>query len=70
MLVYQLVGYIMLNLESIPQNEQKNVISVYWQMLKSLEMTADDTLSKHDVEAYYRLWNRMTGDNKSPNWIK
>ncbi len=36
MLVYQLVGYIMLNLESIPQNEQKNVISVYWQMLKHI----------------------------------
>lgn len=28
----------------------------------------DDTVLKVQVEGWYKQWNRMTGDDKEPNW--
>lgn len=61
-----------MQLETIPKKEHANMISVYWQLMRSMESLAQDTnnpLDKLTVEASYRLWNRVTGDTKQPVWM-
>lgn len=60
------------NLKHIPENEQEGVLGTFWAMLKELESIAHsnekDVILRHEVTAYYKQWNRITGDNKSPRW--
>jgi hypothetical protein len=61
-----------MQLETIAKKHQKDIIASFWSMLRELETQADNegsALAKHFVEAYYRQWNEMTGDNKSPRWV-
>ncbi len=37
--------------------------------LETQANNTDDGVLKHQVEGWYRQWNRMTGDNKSPRWV-
>lgn len=64
----------MLNLPKIPENEQEGVLGTFWAMLKELESIAhsneNDVILRHEVTAYYKQWNRITSDNKSPSWAK
>lgn len=63
----------MSNTTNIPNEEQPDVLSAYWYMLKELESKADcdnDSYNKRVVENYYKLWNRITGDNKHPVWTQ
>lgn len=56
---------------SIPEEEQENVLAVMWIMIGRLHEEArnnGDVLARRDVEAYYRLWNRITGDNHMAAW--
>lgn len=58
-------------LNPIPKKMQADVISSYWTMLRELESKAEDSNDRIlmvQVEGFYRLWNKMTGDNKSPRW--
>lgn len=60
-------------LDDIPKEEHANVISCYWQMMRRAEENARNTKSRLDeleAEGYYRLWNRMTNDNKQPAWME
>lgn len=60
-------------LDDIPKEEHANVISCFWQMMRELEEQARNTKSRLDeiaVEGYYRLWNRITNDNKQPAWME
>ena len=60
-----------LELNTIKRSMQPDVISSFWTMLQELRSKADnedDTLLKVQVEGWYRQWNRMTGDDKAPNW--
>ena len=61
----------MINLETIPENEQANMIASFWTMLQNVEGNAIDQncpLTKHWVKQWYEQWNRVTGDNKKPRW--
>lgn len=52
---------------------QKDLIDSFWTMLQELEDHAnneDDRVLKHQVEGWYRQWNRMTNSNQSPRWTK
>ena len=58
--------------KTIPANMQEDVIGSYWVMLREYESNADNTndaIGKIQVEAFYRQWNEMTGDNKVPIWV-
>ena len=60
-----------LELHKIKRSMHRDVIHTFWIMLRECETKAnddDDKLLKHQVEAWYRQWNRMTGDNKKPVW--
>jgi len=62
-------------LEKIKPSLQKDIIGSFWSMLRTLESSVDEfgrdqSVLKHEIEAYYRQWNAMTGDNKTPFWIK
>lgn len=62
-----------MRLDHIPRAEYENVISMYWQLMRESESNAHETnspLDKHTVEGAYRLWNRVTGDNKKPVWLQ
>ena len=57
----------------IPENEQDNFISVFWQMLGELESRTDpekDILDKHLVEGAYTLLNRSNIIQEKPRWLK
>lgn len=60
------------NLTSIPKDEQECLLSSFWSMLGDLEHLADSKeasiILRHDVGQYYQQWNRVTGDNKKPIW--
>ena len=62
------------DLKHIPENEQEGVLSTFWAMLKELESIAHsnekDVILRHEVTAYYKQWNRITGDNKCPPWAE
>lgn len=61
-----------MQLETIPKKEHANMISVYWQLMRSMESQAQESncpLDKLTVEGSYRLWNRVTGDDKKPVWL-
>jgi len=63
-----------MNLSKIPENEQEGVLGTFWAMLKELESIAysneKDVILRHEVSAYYKQWNRITGDSKEPIWAK
>ena len=61
-----------LELYKIKRSMHHDIISSFWTMMTELETQAnntDDRVLKHQVEGWYRQWNRMTGDNKSPRWV-
>ena len=63
----------MLQHNSIPKKMHADVIGSYWIMLRELESKAEDANDRIlmiQVEGFYRQWNEMTGDNKSPRWNK
>lgn len=55
-------------LNKIKRSMHANVISSFWMMLQMIEANAEDALTRHQVEGFYRQWNTMTGDNKVPRW--
>lgn len=57
-----------LELNKIKRSMHADVISSFWSMLQELESKADDALLRHQVECWYRQWNRMTGDTKIAVW--
>jgi hypothetical protein len=60
-----------IELHKIKRSMHKDVIDSFWTMLQELETQAnneDDRLLKHQVEGWYRQWNRMTGDTKTARW--
>lgn len=60
-----------LELNTIKRSMQPDVVSSFWTMLQELRGKAnddDDRVLKVQVEGWYRQWNRMTGDNKTPEW--
>mgnify|MGYP000432074084 CR=1 FL=1 len=62
-----------MQLEKIPAKMHKDVIGSFWYMMRELETVAEDNsdgILMIQVEGFYRQWNEMTGDNKSPRWIK
>ena len=55
----------------IAAKNQEITIYLYWQMLRELEGKAgDNILTKHLVEASYRHWNTITGDDQYPFWVQ
>ena len=57
----------------IPSNEQTGVMESFWSMMMELESQADsdrNPLEKHMVEGYFRQWNRIMKDNKTPIWVR
>lgn len=56
----------------ISDDEQQNMLSSFLQMLVECEIKAqcdNDPVLKHWVEQWFQQWNRVTGDNKKPQWI-
>ena len=56
----------------IPKAKQANVMSCFWSMLKELESKADgdkDALLKHQVAAYFKVWNDICDDTAVPVWV-
>ena len=61
-----------MQLDTIAKALQPDIIHSFWTMLSELESQADNTgdaVLHVQVEAWYRQWNRMTGDNKQPRWL-
>lgn len=61
-----------LDLHSIPESEQENVLSIYWQLLGECEALADnenDAMLQRLVEGAFRQWNVVTGQDHVPRWI-
>lgn len=61
-----------LDLETIPPEEQANVLSIYWQLLGECESLADnenDAMLQRLVEGGFRQWNKITGQNHAPRWV-
>ena len=57
--------------ETIPQDEQANMIGGYWALLRDAEERAYESKSPLDrfiVERQYLLWNRVTGSDIKPRW--
>jgi hypothetical protein len=62
-----------MQLKTIPKGMQEDVIASFWYMLRELESKAEDNrdgILMIQVEGFYRQWNAMTGDNKSPRRMK
>lgn len=60
-----------LELHKIKRSMHHDVITSFWTMLSELESKArsdNDAVLKHQVEGWYKQWNRMTGDDKRPSW--
>ena len=61
-----------LELSKIKRSMHADVIQSFWTMMQELESTAysdEDPVLQHQVEGWYRQWNRMTGDSKRPRWM-
>lgn len=62
-----------MQLETIAKSEQKDFISSFWTLLQEAETKADnddDKVLKHWVEQFYHQWNRVTGSDQKPRWIR
>lgn len=60
-----------LELYKIKRSMHHDVITSFWTMLSELTSKArndNDPVLQHQVEAWHKQWNRMTGDNKQPDW--
>lgn len=60
-----------MNINSIPENEVHNVLSVYWQLLQEVEEQADrdkNPLDRHLVVGAYNVLNRIGATDKRPIW--
>lgn len=68
----------MINLETIPAEEQKAVLESFWTMLrecddkcvKSRNAGYTDHMLMHWVRGWYQQWNRITGQNHVPDFDK
>lgn len=57
--------------KSVPEDQQENFIHMYWIILRTVEEAvrdSGDVLTKGDVEAAYRVWNSVTGDEHKAAW--
>jgi len=55
----------------IPEEEQENVVSMFWQMLVQIEGDTDpevDRLNYHLVRSGYNLMNRIGVTEERPRW--
>lgn len=62
-----------LELHKIKRSMHHDIIHSFWIMMRECESTAnnnDDRVLKVQVEGWYKQWNRMTGDDKKPAWMK
>ena len=60
-----------IELNKIKRSMHKDVISSFWTMMQELESHANNDnnpVLKHQVDGWYRQWNRMTGDTKVARW--
>ena len=56
---------------NIPKNENENLLSVYWQMLREIESHTDpkkDPTNAILVEGAYRVLNRCGIHDGKPRW--
>lgn len=56
----------------IPAKEIDSVMQSFWTMMRECETIADndnDMLLKHQVECWYRQWNKLTARTNEPRWI-
>lgn len=63
----------MINLETIPESEQSGFISTYWVLLRECEALADnsnDAYLQRQVAGAFEQWNRVTGQDHKPRWVK
>lgn len=52
---------------------QEGILHCYWMMLRECESKADDDndpVLRHQVEGFYRLWNRVQGSSLWPIWVE
>jgi hypothetical protein len=62
----------MVQMTTIPADEQENVLASFWTMLQECESNADNEnnpVLKHWVVQWYGQWNRITGDSKEPRFV-
>jgi hypothetical protein len=55
----------------IPENEQENVLSIYWQMITELESQAhstNDPFKRMLVAGGYNVLNRINFTKARPRW--
>lgn len=64
----------MRNLDKQPLNveEQENLMSSFWTMLKELEGACEegDIVLRHFVNKWHDQWNELNHDNKTPRWAR
>ncbi len=63
----------MVQMTTIAPEDQEDVLSSFWTMLMECESTVlnskeTDVVLKLWVTQWYEQWNRITGDNKKPEW--
>lgn len=57
----------------IKAKDQDDVMHCYWVMMKECEskaMNDNDLVLKHQVEGFFRLWNRVNETDHAPRWVK
>ena len=57
----------------IPEDRMDDVMSILWQLMRTVEDRADDTgntLDKLLVQGSYRMWNDITSDSHKPIWVR
>lgn len=57
----------------LSKEDQSSLLGGFWVLLGEAESKAhcnDDRLLKVWVEQYYGMWNRLTGDNAVPRWLR
>jgi len=62
-----------MNLDNIPKSEQKDFLASFWTMLKECDEKADDNADpvlRHWVSCWFQQWNKITGQNHAPSWVK
>jgi hypothetical protein len=55
----------------IAEEDFENMRDLFWAMLRTLEGRVkpdEDILDKRDVEAGYRIWNKIFKNNLKPSW--
>lgn len=60
-----------IELNKIKRSMHQDVISSFWSMLQELECQANNEKNRllmHQVDCWYKQWNRMTGDTKTARW--